>query len=179
MVWLISVPPLRRVTLSWQSNQTVSLPCPALLRRVPSPRHYSGDTPPSAIHGRGRLSRHPCRAVPYATPTLGLPKSHFVAYPKARHDTKPVGANSFTRGLWGCDKAQHNAPKQKNKCFCSSSTSAQTPQNATWVQAERRCPRSVAGVRESDAGGPNREQSVFGYFWLGRLPGVFAKSDPL
>ena len=35
------------------------------------------------------------------------------------------------------------------------------------------CPRSVAGVREPDAVGPNREQSVFGYFCR------FYKSDPL
>ncbi|BBN54800.1 hypothetical protein TRE132_29250 [Pseudomonas chlororaphis subsp. aurantiaca] len=28
--------------------------------------------PPQAIHGLGRLARHPCRATPYATPAFGL-----------------------------------------------------------------------------------------------------------
>ncbi|WP_156886763.1 hypothetical protein [Pseudomonas frederiksbergensis] len=29
--------------------------------------------PPSAIHGRGRLPRHPCRGAHCAEPALGLP----------------------------------------------------------------------------------------------------------
>ncbi|MDT9677752.1 hypothetical protein F6R97_24820 [Pseudomonas sp. JV414] len=39
---------------------------------MPSLRHCSGGPPPSAIHGRGRLPRHPCRGAPYATPAFGL-----------------------------------------------------------------------------------------------------------
>ena len=39
---------------------------------VPSLRHCSGGTPRSAIHGRARLARHPCRAAPCATPAFGL-----------------------------------------------------------------------------------------------------------
>jgi hypothetical protein len=31
-----------------------------------------GGPPPSAIHGRGRLPRHPCRGSPCATPAFGL-----------------------------------------------------------------------------------------------------------
>ena len=85
MVWLISVPPLRRVTLSWQSNQTVSLPCPALLRRVPSLRHCSAGTRRTGIHALAALARHPCRAPGYATPALGLPKSQFVVFIKSRY----------------------------------------------------------------------------------------------
>jgi hypothetical protein len=33
------------------------------------------------------------------------------------------------------------------------------------------CPRSVAGVREPDEGGPNQEQKRFGYFWSGPASG--------
>ena len=39
---------------------------------MPSLRHCSGGPPPSAIHGRGRLPRHPCRGAHCAEPPLGL-----------------------------------------------------------------------------------------------------------
>ncbi|MGF6512794.1 hypothetical protein ABH912_000260 [Pseudomonas sp. BT76 TE3572] len=39
---------------------------------MPSLRHCSGGPPPLAIHGRGRLPRHPCRGAPCATPAFGL-----------------------------------------------------------------------------------------------------------
>ncbi len=39
---------------------------------MPSLRHCFGGPPPSAIHGRGRLPRHPCRGAPCATPAFGL-----------------------------------------------------------------------------------------------------------
>ncbi len=39
---------------------------------MPSLRHCSGGPPPSAIHGRGRLPRHPSRGAPCATPAFGL-----------------------------------------------------------------------------------------------------------
>ncbi|MEQ7922634.1 hypothetical protein ABQX22_25820, partial [Xanthomonas sp. WHRI 1810A] len=35
--------------------------------------------------------------------------------------------------------------------------------------------RSVAGVREPDEVGPNREQGLFGYFFLGRQSGLLKK----
>jgi len=70
---------LRRVTLFRQSNQTISLHCPA---------PPSSGFPPSgiapwarrkrAIHGPMRLSRHPCRSAHCAMPPLGLPKSQSV-----------------------------------------------------------------------------------------------------
>ena len=40
---------------------------------MPSLRSCSVGPPPSAIHGRGRLPRHPCRGAHYAEPALGLP----------------------------------------------------------------------------------------------------------
>ncbi len=46
-------------------------PSPRL--RVPSLRSCSVGPPPSAIHGRGRLPRHPCRGAHCAEPALGLP----------------------------------------------------------------------------------------------------------
>jgi len=39
---------------------------------MPSLRPCSGGPPPSAIHGRGRLPRHPCRGAPYARPAFSL-----------------------------------------------------------------------------------------------------------
>ncbi len=40
---------------------------------MPSLRSCSVGPPPSAIHGRGRLTRHPCRVAHCAGPALGLP----------------------------------------------------------------------------------------------------------
>ncbi|OQR31526.1 hypothetical protein BWR59_13340 [Pseudomonas sp. Bc-h] len=39
---------------------------------VPSLRRRSVGPPPSAIHGGGRLSRHPCRSAHCATPAFSL-----------------------------------------------------------------------------------------------------------
>ena len=41
--------------------------------QVPSLRSCSVGTPPRAIHGPSRLSRHPCRSTHYAEPPFGLP----------------------------------------------------------------------------------------------------------
>jgi hypothetical protein len=66
---------LQRVTFEKrESNQSaLAPPFGASLRLgMPSLRHCSGGPPPSAIHGRGRLPRHPCRGAPCATPAFGL-----------------------------------------------------------------------------------------------------------
>src|SRR5689334_3057691 len=66
------VPPLRRVTLEKpQSNQRALAPDIRWLG-MPSLRSCSVGPPPSAIHGRGRLTRHPCRVAHCAEPALGL-----------------------------------------------------------------------------------------------------------
>jgi hypothetical protein len=39
---------------------------------IPSLRRRSVGPPPSAIHGGGRLSRHPCRSAHSTTPAFGL-----------------------------------------------------------------------------------------------------------
>jgi hypothetical protein len=43
---------------------------------VPSLRRRSVGTPPSAIHGEGRLSRHPCRSAHSTPPAFSLHPSH-------------------------------------------------------------------------------------------------------
>ena len=67
---------LQRVTFSKRrkSNQK-GLPLAYGLRcaQVPSLRSRSVGTPPRAIHGPSRLSRHPCRSTHYTEPPLGLP----------------------------------------------------------------------------------------------------------
>src|SRR5687767_11563010 len=58
------------------SNQTL-LPLTygaSLWLCMPSLRSCSVGPPPSAIHGRGRLTRHPCRVAHCAEPPLGLPR---------------------------------------------------------------------------------------------------------
>ncbi|SDT18534.1 hypothetical protein SAMN04490191_3428 [Pseudomonas lini] len=58
---------------------------------MPSLRSCSVGPPPSAIHGRGRLTRHPCRVAHCAEPPLGLsrgriPQKHReAAYRPAYH----------------------------------------------------------------------------------------------
>jgi hypothetical protein len=72
----IMVSLLQRVTFSKRrkSNQK-GLPLAYGLRcaQVPSFRSRSVGTPPRAILGPSRLSRHPCRSTHCAEPPLGLP----------------------------------------------------------------------------------------------------------
>ena len=69
------VPPLRRVTFEERESNQSALPLsfgasPRL--GMPSLRSCSVGPPPSAIHGRERLTRHPCRVAHCAEPPLGL-----------------------------------------------------------------------------------------------------------
>ncbi len=58
---------------------------------MPSLRSCSVGPPPSAIHGRGRLTRHPCRVAHCAEPALGLSRGACTAKPKPRRPTgRPV-----------------------------------------------------------------------------------------
>ncbi len=68
---------LQRLTFEKRkSKQNAPAPAsgPSPRLGVPSLRHCSGGPPPQAIHGLGRLARHPCRAAPCATPAFGLLK---------------------------------------------------------------------------------------------------------
>jgi hypothetical protein len=49
---------------------------------MPSLRSCSVGPPPSAIHGRGRLPRHPCRGAHCAEPALGLSRGRAPPKPK-------------------------------------------------------------------------------------------------
>ncbi|CAI8851933.1 hypothetical protein EMIT0P100_210100 [Pseudomonas sp. IT-P100] len=68
------------------SNQALSpLTYGASLRLgMPSLRSCSVGPPPSAIHGRGRLTRHPCRVAHCAEPALGLPTGQIKIKNRAR-----------------------------------------------------------------------------------------------
>jgi hypothetical protein len=56
---------------------------------IPSLRSCSVGPPPSAIHGRGRLTRHPCRAAHCAEPALGLPMGQENQQRARRPDSRP------------------------------------------------------------------------------------------
>ena len=95
----ILVSPLRRVTFSRRrkSNQK-GLPLASGLRcaQVPSRRFSSVGTPPRAIHGPSRLSRHPCREAHCAEPPLGLPMGRVdqdQKQIKSRRGGRPDGAS--------------------------------------------------------------------------------------
>ncbi|MNR10532.1 hypothetical protein D3C85_1267890 [compost metagenome] len=57
---------------------------------MPSLRSCSVGPPRSAIHGRTRLTRHPCRVAHCAEPALGLPTGQIKI--KSQSYSVPVGA---------------------------------------------------------------------------------------
>ena len=63
---------------------------------IPSLRSCSVGPPPSAIHGRGRLTRHPCRVAHCAEPALGLSRGRSDQKP----DQKPRRANARPDEWW-------------------------------------------------------------------------------
>ncbi len=54
----------------------------SLVLGMPSLRSCSVGPPRSAIHGRARLTRHPCRVAHYAEPPLGLSRGRAPPKPK-------------------------------------------------------------------------------------------------
>ncbi|CAI8715492.1 hypothetical protein EMIT0P44_110157 [Pseudomonas sp. IT-P44] len=56
---------------------------------MPSLRSCSVGPPPSAIHGRGRLTRHPCRVAHCAGPPLGLSRGRPPPQPPRRPESRP------------------------------------------------------------------------------------------
>jgi hypothetical protein len=62
---------------------------------IPSLRSCSVGPPPSAIHGRGRLTRHPCRVAHCAEPPLGLTRGR--APQKQKRGGLPAGLTSSER----------------------------------------------------------------------------------
>ncbi len=56
---------------------------------MPSLRSCSVGPPPSAIHGRGRLTRHPCRVAHCAEPPLGLSRGRLPPPQPRRPESRP------------------------------------------------------------------------------------------
>jgi hypothetical protein len=61
----------------------------SLMLGMPSLRSCSVGPPPSAIHGRGRLTRHPCRVAHCAEPPLGLSRGRLPPQPPRRPESRP------------------------------------------------------------------------------------------
>ena len=82
------------------SNQTLlPLSSGASLRLgIPSLRSCSVGPPRSAIHGRARLTRHPCRVAHCAEPALGLTRG--------QEDQKPKQSKATTR-FFQFDTSRH------------------------------------------------------------------------
>ena len=101
------VPPLRRVTFEErESNQSASAPPfgASLRLGMPSLRHCSGGPPPSAIHGRGRLPRHPCRGSRLRNTCVrplgkGQADQKPKPKPKPKPDAVPVGASLLAKNV--------------------------------------------------------------------------------
>jgi len=72
----------------------------SLMLGMPSLRSCSVGPPPSAIHGRGRLTRHPCRVAHCAEPALGLSRVRLPPQPPRRPESRP--GSSAVRVLLHC-----------------------------------------------------------------------------
>ncbi len=70
--------------------------------QVPSFQSCSVGTPPRAIHGPSRLSRHPCRDTHCAEPPLGLPKGRVDQDQKPDHKPdQKIASKLAPTGIWG------------------------------------------------------------------------------
>ena len=64
---------------------------------IPSLRSCSVGPPRSAIHGRTRLTRHPCRVAHCAEPPLGLSRGQEDQKPKPKRGGRPAGLTTTER----------------------------------------------------------------------------------
>jgi hypothetical protein len=74
---------------------------------MPSLRSCSVGPPPSAIHGRGRLTRHPCRVAHCAEPPLGLSRGRI---PQKHHEAayRPACLFKLTHSSCGSGLARES-----------------------------------------------------------------------
>ena len=85
---------------------------------MPSLRSCSVGPPPSAIHGRGRLTRHPCRVAHCAEPPLGLTRGR-VPQQRPRRPTGRPGCWVRSSGRYLVDWQAAIASKLAPTVFAS------------------------------------------------------------
>ncbi|MCP1495421.1 hypothetical protein J2Y86_000128 [Pseudomonas migulae] len=96
-----------------EERQVTKRPAPltyggSLVLAIPSLRSCSVGPPPSAIHGRGRLPRHPCRGAHCAEPALGLPTGQIKIKNKARRPDSRPEVRQDHRGEHQCHARQQS-----------------------------------------------------------------------
>ena len=80
---------------------------------MPSLRSCSVGPPPSAIHGRGRLTRHPCRVAHCAEPALGLTRGRTPQQRPRRPTGRPgCWVRSSVMYLWLSGRLREQARKE-------------------------------------------------------------------
>jgi hypothetical protein len=153
---------------------------------MPSLRHCSGGPPPSAIHGRGRLPRHPCRGAPCATPAFGLwergnrSKSKATTTATARSkDRSLVSLDSSYRGE-GCTHAPHQSTGRalaRLQLLILMHRPLERPSGGSAQWATRHgCRVSRPRPWMADGGGPTEQDRSEGMPSLGEAPNERGKS---
>jgi hypothetical protein len=153
---------------------------------MPSLRHCSGGPPPSAIHGRGRLPRHPCRGAPCAIPAFGLwergnrSKSKATATATARSkDRSLVSLDSSYRGR-RCTHASHHSTGRalaRLQLLILMHRRLERPSGGSAQWATRHgCRVSRPRPWMADGGGPTEQDRSEGMPSLGEAPNERGKS---
>jgi hypothetical protein len=148
---------------------------------MPSLRHYSGGPPPSAIHGRGRLPRHPCRGAPCAIPAFGLWERGGRSRSKAKAEAT---ARSKDRSLASLDssyrevRAHEIRPAGRPPRFgFGGARPIERPSGGSAQWATRQgCRVSRPRPWMADGGGPTEQDRSEGTLSLGEGPNERGKS---
>ncbi|MGF6517744.1 hypothetical protein ABH912_005210 [Pseudomonas sp. BT76 TE3572] len=153
---------------------------------MPSLRHCSGGPPPSAIHGRGRLPRHPCRGAPCATPAFGLwergGRSEAKAKQQQRQDQKIAASLRSTAptGGRGCTHASHHSTGRalaRLPLLILMHRRLERPSGGSAQWATRHgCRVSRPRPWMADGGGPTEQDRSEGMPSLGEAPNESGKS---
>jgi hypothetical protein len=153
---------------------------------MPSLRHCSGGPPPSAIHGRGRLPRHPCRGAPCAIPAFGLwergnrSKSKSKATATARSKDRSLASlDSSYRGR-RCTHAAHHSTgralaRLQRLILMHRRLERPSGGSAQWA-TRHGCRVSRPRPWMADGGGPTEQDRSEGMPSLGEAPNESGKS---